>query len=182
MSDGGMRGYFGVGVERVSKAMNVGNLFRTANGFGASFLFTIDAAYSRAESRSDTSRAGDQIPLYRYRTPQELSLPKGCSLIGVEITEDAVDLPSFRHPLRAAYVMGGERTSLSPELLEHCEHVVRIPARFSLNVATAGAIVMYDRMISLGRFAERPVTPHGKTTPLKDHVHGGPVFRTSRER
>ncbi len=102
-----MRGYFGIGVERVSKSMNVGNLFRTANGFGASFLFTIDAAYSYTESKSDTSRAADQVPLYRYRAPEELALPKGCTLIGVEITDDAVDLPSFRHPLKAAYVLGG---------------------------------------------------------------------------
>jgi tRNA G18 (ribose-2'-O)-methylase SpoU len=177
-----MRGYFGVGVERVSKSMNVGNLFRTANGFGASFLFTIDAAYSSAGSKSDTSKAADQVPLYRYRAPEELALPKGCALIGVEITDDAVDLPSFRHPLRAAYVVGAERMSLSPALLARCAHVVRIPTRFSLNVATAGAIVMYDRMISLGRFAERPVSPHGKVIPLADHVHGGPIFRKRREK
>ena len=38
-----MRGYFGIGVEGISKTMNVGNLFRTAHAFGASFVFTIDA-------------------------------------------------------------------------------------------------------------------------------------------
>ena len=32
-----MRGYFGIGVEGVSKPMNAGNLFRTAHGFGAGF-------------------------------------------------------------------------------------------------------------------------------------------------
>ena len=40
-----MRGYFGIGVERVSKPMNVGNLFRTAHAFGASFVFTVNAHY-----------------------------------------------------------------------------------------------------------------------------------------
>jgi tRNA G18 (ribose-2'-O)-methylase SpoU len=172
-----MRGYFGIGVDRVSKAMNVGNLFRTANGFGASFLFTIDAAYSPTESKSDTSRASDQVPLYRYLRPADLALPKGCELIGVELSDQAVDLPSFRHPMRAAYVLGPERDSLSPALIEHCSHVVRIPTRFALNVATAGAIVMYDRMISLGRFAERPVSPHAKVISLAEHVHGRPIFR-----
>jgi tRNA G18 (ribose-2'-O)-methylase SpoU len=162
--------------------MNVGNLFRTANGFGASFLFTIDTAYSLKESKSDTSHAGEQVPLYRYRDPEELALPKGCALVGVEITEDAVDLPSFRHPLRAAYVLGAERSSLSQPLLARCAHVIRIPTKFSLNVATAGAIVMYDRMISLGRFAERPVSPHGKSTPLAEHVHGAPIFRKKPKR
>ena len=146
-------------------------------GFGASFLFTIDAAYSFTESKSDTSRAADQVPLYRYSSPEEFALPKGCELVGVELSDEATDLPSFRHPMRAAYVLGPERDSLSPALLARCGYVVRIPTRFALNVATAGAIVMYDRMISLGRFAERPVSPHAKVISLAEHVHGAPIFR-----
>jgi tRNA(Leu) C34 or U34 (ribose-2'-O)-methylase TrmL len=77
------------------------------------------------------------------------------------LVPDAVDLPSFRHPLQAAYVFGPERGSLSPELLERCDHVVRIPTRFCINLAVAGAVVMYDRMVCLGRFAERPVRAGG---------------------
>ena len=33
-----MKGYFGVGVEGISKAINVGTLFRTAHAFGAAFV------------------------------------------------------------------------------------------------------------------------------------------------
>jgi len=36
-----MRGYFGVGVEGISKSYNLGAVLRTANAFGASFAFTI---------------------------------------------------------------------------------------------------------------------------------------------
>jgi len=36
-----MRGYFAIGIEGVSKAGNMGNLIRTAHGFGAAFVFTI---------------------------------------------------------------------------------------------------------------------------------------------
>ena len=39
-----MRGYFGIGVENLSKQMNAGSLFRTAHAFGASFVFTIAQA------------------------------------------------------------------------------------------------------------------------------------------
>jgi tRNA G18 (ribose-2'-O)-methylase SpoU len=53
-----MRGYFGIGVEGLSKAMNAGSLFRTAHAFGASFVFTVGAVYSRRElEKSDTSKA-----------------------------------------------------------------------------------------------------------------------------
>ena len=41
-----MRGYFGIGIEKSSKPMNAGNLFRTAHAFGADFIFTINANYS----------------------------------------------------------------------------------------------------------------------------------------
>ena len=44
-----MRGYFGIGVEGISKQMNVGAIMRTANAFGASFVFTIDAVYAERE-------------------------------------------------------------------------------------------------------------------------------------
>ena len=82
----------------------------------------------------------------------------GCKLVGIELVDRAVDLPSFRHPLRAAYVLGPEQGSLSDELLARCEHVVRIPTKFCINVAMAGAIVMYDRVRTHARFPDRPVS------------------------
>ena len=100
----------------------------------------------RIETRHDTSKAWTHLPLYHWRSLADLRLPKGCSLVGVEILDEAHDLPSFPHPLRAAYVLGPERGALSPELAARCQHLVRIPAAFSLNLATAGAIVMYDRL------------------------------------
>ena len=146
-----MRGYFGVGVEGISKPMNVGNLFRSAHAFGASFAFTINAEYSARAAASDTSRGMTHMPHYAWDSVDDLVLPKGCSLVGVELREDAVELPSFRHPLRAAYLLGPEKGSVSPHLLERCDHIIQIPTSFCVNVATAGAIVLYDRCISLGR-------------------------------
>ncbi len=176
-----MRGYFGIGVEGISKAMNAGSLFRTAHAFGASFLFTINAAYPRREGNlADTSDATGRIPLYHWPDPQSLTLPQGCRLVGVELLDDAVELPSFRHPINAAYVLGPERGSLSPELVERCAFVVKIPTRFCVNLAVAAAIVMYDRTLTLGRFAPRPVRAGGPTEPLPPHMHGGPVLRHLR--
>ena len=44
------RGYFAIGAERVSKALNLGNLMRAAHGFGASYTFTIGASYAALEA------------------------------------------------------------------------------------------------------------------------------------
>ena len=152
------RGYFAVGVEGISKGFNLGNLVRTSHAFGASFFFTIGAFVDYAEVKSsDTSHADIHMPFYTHKNLAAFSLPKDCALVGVELTDDAVDLPSFRHPLRAAYVLGPEKGSLSPELTKRCDHIVKIPTKFCVNVGIAGAIVIYDRMVSLGSFAERPV-------------------------
>jgi tRNA G18 (ribose-2'-O)-methylase SpoU len=177
-----MRGYFGIGIERVSKAMNVGSLFRSAHAFGAGFVFTVAAAYPRPEGgKSDTSDAPGALPFYSFPDVPSMILPEGCSLVGVELLDDAVDLPSFHHPRCAAYVMGPERGRLSPEMTARCDFLIRIPTRFSVNVGIAGALVMYDRVLSLGRFARRPVRPGGPTEPLPEHVYGDPVIRRQAE-
>ena len=50
-----------------------------------------------------------------------------------------------------------------PELVARCDYVVRIPTDFCINLAMAGAIVMYDRVRCLGRFPPRPLTEGGPT-------------------
>jgi len=177
-----MRGYFAIGVEGVSKPANVGAVLRTAHAFGANFVFTIAPATDIAAFRaSDTADTAGNVPLYTYPDVASLDLPKGCDLVGIELMDDAVDLPSFRHPRRAAYVLGPERGGLSPDLVARCTHVIKIPTRFSINLSLAGALVMYDRMISLGRFAPRPTRPGGPTEPLPPHIHGAPQFRAPKE-
>lgn len=155
------RGYFAIGAERTSKALNLGNLMRSAHGFGASFTFTIGATYQALEARADTSKGQWHLPHYNWPSVDEMALPRGCRIVGVELLDEAIDLPSFRHPLRAAYVLGPEQGSLSKDLISRCDYVVRIPTRFCVNVAVAGAIVMYDRARSMARFADRPLREGG---------------------
>ena len=55
------RGYFGIGVEGVSKPMNVGALMRTAHAFGASFVFTLGAVYARDDFPAGGRVAGPAL-------------------------------------------------------------------------------------------------------------------------
>jgi tRNA G18 (ribose-2'-O)-methylase SpoU len=172
------RGYFGIGVEGVNKPMNVGALLRTAHAFDAAFVFTLAADYTRREgAKADTADTTHQVPFYAFPDLAALQLPRGCRLVGVELLDEAHDLPSFRHPLQAAYALGRERGSLTPALLARCDHVVRIPTRFCVNLAVAGALVMYDRLLTLGRFAERPVRAGGPTQAKTAHRYGEQLFR-----
>lgn len=163
-----MRGYFGIGVEGISKEQNVGTIARTAHSFGAQFFFTIAPEVDVELMRvSDTSAAFDHVPYHQYKDVHSMALPDKCTLVGVEFMADSIDLPSFRHPTRAAYVLGPEMGSLSPELVERCDHIIKIPMKFCVNVGVAGALVMYDRLLSMGQFADRPVRAGG---PTEAHV------------
>ena len=173
-----MKGYFGFGVEGVSKALNVGTLFRTAHAFGASFVFTLRAQYNSREGvLADTSDTPRSVPTYNFADLESFRLPQGCRLVGIEITDTAIELPSFRHPRQAAYVLGSEREGLSAEVQSICDYVVKIPTRFSINLGIAGALIMYDRQISLGRHAPRPVAEGGPTETVVVPPFGEPVYK-----
>lgn len=146
-----MKGYFAIGVDRLSKAHNLGNLLRTSYAFGASYFFTVSADYSRKGLReADTSGATSSIPVYNYASVEEMNIPQGAKLIGIELTDDAIDLPNFAHPRQAIYILGPEGGNLDKRILDKCDFTVKIPMRFCVNVGVAGAIVMYDRLRSLG--------------------------------
>src|SRR5258708_869610 len=127
MNRSAMRGYWGMGLEGLSKPQNAGNLMRSAHAFGASFFFAIapDVDF-RGLRQSDTSEAAFHMPFYEYPDPAGLTLPRGCRLVGIEFLPEADQLPSFRHPIQAAYIFGPGKGNLSPGILAPCDGVVKI--------------------------------------------------------
>ncbi len=176
-----MRGYFGIGIEGASKPMNVGALFRTAHAFGASFVFTIAAHWKVRENQSDTSKALGHLPYYEWETAGDINLPKDCKVVAVELLNEATDLPSFAHPPKACYVLGRERGAVSQEVIDRADFVIRIPTKFCINVGLAGAIIMYDRLTSLGRFAPRPLMTGQEPEPLPDPQFGSHVPPSAKD-
>jgi tRNA G18 (ribose-2'-O)-methylase SpoU len=165
------RGYFGIGVEGISKPMNVGNLLRSAHSFGASFFFTVSPVVDVYGMRaSDTSGAFDNIPFYNFTKTADLILPEQTSLVAIEFLKDSIDLPSFRHPKSAVYVLGPEMGNVSDEMLARCDYTIKIPMKFCVNVGVAGALVMYDRLLSRGKFPDRPVHEGGPDRFSPQHL------------
>lgn len=141
------RGFCGIGIFHTKTPANVGTLWRSAHGFGADFLFTVGRRYQR--EASDTTKAWKHVPLYHYLDMADLKahLPFECRLVGIEYDEDARPLPSYVHPERACYILGAEDGGLSPEAVRACHDLIVVPgAARCLNVATAGSIVLYDRI------------------------------------
>lgn len=161
-----MRGYFGIGIAGGKCAANTGTLWRSAYQLGAGFIFTAAARYPR--QASDTIKAPRHIPLYEHETIEAFlaSRPFDCRLVGIEI--GGKPLSRFTHPERAIYVLGAEDRGLPKPILERCSHIVTVPhVRIeSFNVAVAGAIVMYDRLVKREALSAIPeVTESSGTSP-----------------
>ncbi|WP_433703623.1 RNA methyltransferase [Prescottella equi] len=145
-----MSGYFGVAVWHPKFEVNVGTLWRSAMTYDAAFLATIGRRYE--PQASDTCKAPLSLPLHHYADIDDLitHLPKSCPVVGVELSERAIPLTEFAHPVRALYLLGAEDHGLPAAVLERCHHVVQIPtpAAWSLNVSVAGSLVMHDRVVT----------------------------------
>jgi hypothetical protein len=92
ISAGTARGYFAIGVEGISKAVNLGNLLRSAHAFGASFVFTIGA--DRAPWTPSPTRRGPLAP-----SPSTIGRIEECAcradagLSASRLVDEAVELP-----------------------------------------------------------------------------------------
>ena len=64
--------------------------------------------------------------------------------------------PAGLHPGQLCAETGAGTLSA---MIDKCHHIIRVPTHFYLNVQIAGAVVMYDRIQSFGKFEDRPVMP-----------------------
>ena len=140
-------GFYGVAVYRPKNETNVGTLWRSAFLYGAAFLATIGPRYHK--QASDTPNTANHVPLYNYPTFEDFleHLPHSTPIVGIELADDAFSLHTYAHPQRAVYLLGAEDDGLPSRILERCHQKVAIPTlrEWSMNVASAGSIVQYDR-------------------------------------
>ena len=143
------RGFFAIGIYQSKTEANVGTLLRSAYLYGAAFVFTVGRRYAR--QASDTPNTSEHIPLFHFDTINDLieHLPHGAPLIGVELDPRGYPLHEYTHPSKGVYLLGAEDHGLPQKVLDMCHAIVEIPTLEpqSMNVATAGSIVIYDRYV-----------------------------------
>lgn len=144
-------GFFGIGVWHLKSDVNIGTLMRSAYCFGADFVFTVGRRYGR--KASDTVDIVHNKPCFNYKDIHDLidHLPQDTRLVGIELAEHAYSLDNYIHPNQCVYLLGAEDHGLSPEAISMCHEIIQIPgASQCLNVASAGSIVLYDRIAKKG--------------------------------
>lgn len=151
------RGFFAVGIYHPKRGHNVGGLLRSAGLYGAAVVFTVGRRY-RPEA-SDTMRVPAHTPLLHFGDVDDLleHLPHGGRLVGVELDPRARPLGGYVHPARATYLLGAEDHGLPGSVRDRCHELVEIesPAPLSMNVASAGTVLLYHRHMQANRPAGR---------------------------
>jgi 23S rRNA (guanosine2251-2'-O)-methyltransferase len=82
---------------------------------------------------------------------------RGHKIAAIETSVHAVDLFDWQPVFPVCLLFGHEVEGLSPELLARCDTHVRIPMlgrKHSLNVATAGGVVIYELLRKYRRMLE----------------------------
>jgi tRNA G18 (ribose-2'-O)-methylase SpoU len=138
-------GYLGIGIYNGKRTYNFGTLVRTARAFGADFVFSVG---HRNPGEASSVNAELSVPVFHFESVDAFirSIPANANLVCVELAPGAVDIRHFEHPSRAVYLLGPEDGALPGDILRKHDTVI-LPGAYPLNVATAGAVVLYDRWL-----------------------------------
>lgn len=169
--------WFGIGIVRGKTASNHGSLWRSALQFGAGMTFTIGKRYDKkVEGNADIFKTYRQMPCIGYESVAAFMTNSPVDAQVVVIEYGGEELVTFEHPKRAVYVLGSEDAGVPPALVTRAHKHVAIPTAdgrpSSLNVAAAGAIVLYDRHIKMmakrsGKKTEDAPTTRNARIPVR---------------
>jgi 23S rRNA (guanosine2251-2'-O)-methyltransferase len=139
-------------LDNVRSMYNVGAFFRTADAAAIEKLYLCGIT-GRPPKRAITKTAlgaEDSVPWEHSWEPASVLRAIGgrCyELAAIETSVHAVDLFDWTPRFPVCVVFGHEVEGIQPELSALCDTHVRIPmlgAKHSLNVATAGGVVLYE--------------------------------------
>ena len=151
---------FYVLVHSVAKKANIGNMLRSACAFGVKQVVIVgqkkNVQYFGAQG---THRHVDTVFVDKLEEGVAYVKSKGCSVVGIEIMEEAVSILDRPFKGNAAFILGNEGDGLSEAQKRVCDQFVYIPqygtGTASLNVTVAASIVFQH----FAAYADNPVTP-----------------------
>ena len=131
---------------------NVGAFFRTGDAAGIEKLYLCGiTGRPPKQAITKTALGAEETVAWEHHwepVPMAAALrERGCEIAAIETTVHAVDLFDWQPRFPVCVLFGHEVEGLRPELSAMCDTHVRIPmlgTKHSLNVATAGGIVIYE--------------------------------------
>lgn len=139
-------------LDNVRSMYNVGSFFRTMDAAGCERLYLAGITGRPPKNAISKTALGaeETFPWEHAADPlakvEELRT-RGYEIAAIETSVHAVDLYDWHPRFPVCLLFGHEVDGLQPELLGRCDTHVRIPMlgrKHSLNVATAGGVVLYE--------------------------------------
>lgn len=139
-------------LHNVRSMYNVGSFFRTADGAGIERLMLsgITARPPKSPISKTALGAEERVAWESIEDPQaavDRLRSNGYEIAAIETSLRSVDIFDWQPRFPVCVAFGHEVDGLEAGLLERCDRHVRLPMlglKHSLNVASAGAIVMYE--------------------------------------
>jgi len=139
-------------LDNLRSAYNVGSFFRTADAAGVSALYLAGITAAPPHRGISKTALGAEE---RVRWEQRADVPslfddlraRGTEIAAIETSVHAVDLFDWKPRFPVCIVFGNELEGICPEVSARCDIQIRIPMlglKHSLNVATAGGVVIYE--------------------------------------
>jgi len=138
--------------DNISKAPNIGSLFRTADAFGVEKLIFCGENIPLGRRMTKTSRATEKVVLHEVRI-DSVSLVRelksqGYHIFSLEITSDSIPIHNYLFPSRPiALIIGDENHGVSDSVLSQSDcilHVDMFGENSSMNVVQACTIALYE--------------------------------------
>jgi 23S rRNA (guanosine2251-2'-O)-methyltransferase len=153
-------------LENLRSLHNVGAFFRTADATAIEKLILagITGKPPRKEISKTALGAEETVPWEHADNPLTVAQrlrDRQYELVAVETGVHSIDLFDWVPRFPACVVFGNELEGVTPELSNFCDTHVRIPmlgVKHSLNVATAGGVVLYDLLRKYRRMLENAVS------------------------
>jgi len=139
-------------LDNVRSAYNVGAFFRTADAAGIEKLYLSGiTGKPPAKAITKTALGAEETVPWEY-TVEPLAVldqlrARGVEIAAIETTPSSVDIFEWVPRFPVCVIFGHEVEGLRPEVGERADVHIRIPMlgrKHSLNVATAGGVVMYE--------------------------------------
>jgi len=157
-------------LDSVRSLYNVGAFFRTADAVRLDVLHLtgLTGCPPRREIAKTALGAESVVPWARHECAVALLddlRTDGYEIAAVETRDRAVDLFDWRPAFPVCLIFGHEVDGIGHEVLERCDTLVRIPMlghKRSLNVATAGGVVLFEllrKYRALGSRVSGPAPP-----------------------
>jgi tRNA G18 (ribose-2'-O)-methylase SpoU len=138
--------------DNITKAPNIGSLFRTADAFGVEKLIFCGKDIPLGRRMTKTSRATEKVVVHEvHETILDVIIElkdQGYYIIALEITSHSAPIHNYiftHQPL--AIIIGDENHGVSDAVLKHSDvilHIDMFGQNSSMNVVQASAIALYE--------------------------------------